>query len=64
MLTIGERLVMAMSLELALGVCLIVGNTIRLAIESRRAEIEVVKLVGGTDAFVRRPFLYLGLWFG
>ncbi len=64
MLTIGERLVMAMSLVLALGVCLIVGNTIRLAIESRRAEIEVVKLVGGTDAFVRRPFLYLGLWFG
>ena len=55
---------MAMSLVLALGVCLIVGNTIRLAIENRRAEIEVVKLVGGTDAFVRRPFLYLGLWFG
>jgi cell division transport system permease protein len=35
-----------------------------LAIESRRDEILVVKLVGGTNAFVRRPFLYTGLWFG
>ncbi|MEX1237502.1 MAG: cell division protein, partial [Pseudomonadales bacterium] len=33
-------------------------------IESRRSEIEVVKLVGGTDSFVRRPFLYLGFWYG
>jgi len=64
MLTIGQRLVLAMSIVLALGVCLIVGNTIRLAIESRRSEIEVVKLVGGTNAFVRRPFLYQGCWFG
>ena len=41
-----------------------IGNTIRLAIENRRSEIEVVKLVGGTDSFVRRPFLYLGFWYG
>ena len=43
---------------------LVIGNTIRLAIENRRSEIEIVKLVGGTDAFVRRPFIYLGLWYG
>jgi cell division transport system permease protein len=49
---------------LAAAVLLVIGNTIRLAIESRRDEIVVVKLVGGTDAFVRRPFLYTGLWFG
>ncbi|NNF67109.1 MAG: hypothetical protein HKM98_06340 [Gammaproteobacteria bacterium] len=49
---------------LALAVVLIVGNTIRLDIENRRAEIEVCKLVGGSDAFVRRPFLYGGLWYG
>ena len=49
---------------LALGVLLAIGNTIRLAIESRRDEIVVVKLVGGTDAFVRRPFLYTGWWYG
>ncbi len=60
----GERLVMALAAVLALGVLLVIGNTIRLAIESRRSEIEVVKLVGGTDGFVRRPFLYLGFWYG
>ena len=53
-----------MSVLLAAGVLLIIGNTIRLAIENRRDEILVVKLVGGTDAFVRRPFLYTGLWYG
>src|SRR5690606_35903771 len=54
----------ALGLVLGLGVVLVVGNTIRLAIESRRAEIVVMKLVGATDAFVRRPFLYTGTWFG
>jgi cell division transport system permease protein len=49
---------------LALGVMAIVGNTIRLDIQNRRAEIEVTKLVGGSDAFVRRPFLYSGVWYG
>ena len=49
---------------LALGVLVIVGNTIRLEIQNRRAEIEVTKLVGGSDAFVRRPFLYTGLCYG
>jgi cell division transport system permease protein len=42
----------------------IVGNTVRLEIYNRRAEIEVTKLVGGTDAFVRRPFLYTGSFYG
>ena len=60
----GEYLVMVVGMLLAFGVTLSIGNTIRLAIENRRAEILVVKLVGGTDAFVRRPFLYLGLWYG
>jgi cell division transport system permease protein len=45
-------------------VIVIVGNTIRLDIQNRRQEIEVSKLLGATDAFVRRPFLYLGFWFG
>jgi cell division transport system permease protein len=35
-----------------------------LDIQNRSAEIEVAKLLGATDAFVRRPFLYLGLWYG
>lgn len=59
-----QRLVTALGLALSVSVLLVIGNTIRLAIESRRSEIEVVKLVGGTDAFVRRPFMYTGLWYG
>lgn len=61
---LGQRLVWALAALLGLAVLLIIGNTIRLAIEGRKDEIRVVKLVGGTDAFVRRPFLYTGIWFG
>ncbi|WP_323846237.1 permease-like cell division protein FtsX [Microbulbifer magnicolonia] len=61
---LGRRLSAGLALLLALGVILVVVNTIRLHIESRREEILVVKLVGGTDAFVRRPFLYSGLCYG
>jgi cell division transport system permease protein len=49
---------------LGAGVVAVVGNTIRLEIDNRRAEIEVTKLVGGTNAFVRRPFLYAGTLYG
>lgn len=51
-------------LALCFGVTIIVGNTIRLDIENHRQEIIVTKLVGGTDGFVRRPFLYVGYWYG
>jgi cell division transport system permease protein len=59
-----ERLVLLVAAILAAGVLAVVGNTIRLEINGRRAEIEVTKLVGGSNAFVRRPFLYSGLWQG
>jgi cell division transport system permease protein len=59
-----ERGVLVLAVLLAAAVLLIVGNTIRLQIQSRVSEIEIVKLVGGTDAFIRRPFLYEGLWYG
>lgn len=49
---------------LSVTVILVVGNTIRLAIENRREEIVITKLIGGTDAFIRRPFLYEGVWYG
>jgi len=49
---------------LGVGVLLIIGNTIRLDILNRRAEIEVMKLVGATDGFARRPFLWTGVWYG
>lgn len=60
----ARRVAMLLGVTLGLGVLLIVGNTIRLAVENRREEIVVVKLVGGTNAFVRRPFLYTGVWYG
>ncbi|WP_444679389.1 cell division protein FtsX [Halomonas sp. E19] len=61
---LGRRLALALAVLFGLGVLLVVGNTIRLAVESRRQEIEVVMLIGATHAFVRRPFLYSGAWYG
>lgn len=49
---------------LVIGLMLTVANTLRLYIFSRRSEIEVMKLVGATDGFIQRPFLYLGFWYG
>ena len=63
-LDVVRRIVLLAAGLFALGILVIVGNTIRLDIENRRDEIEVTKLVGGSDAFVRRPFLYSGVWYG
>lgn len=63
-LILSEKIGTFISALLAIGVLLIVGNTIRLAILNRREEIQVIKLVGATDAFIRRPFLYTGFWYG
>ena len=63
-LDISDQIATFVSIMLALGVLLIIGNTIRLAILNRREEIQVIKLVGATDAFIRRPFLYAGFWYG
>lgn len=64
LLALSERIIWVMGALLALAIVLVVGNTIRLSIAARVDEIRVVKLVGGTNAWVRRPFLYTGLWFG
>lgn len=64
LLALGQHAAVGLALLLGLGVLMAIGNTVRLAIEGRRDEIQVVRLVGGTDAFVRRPFLYTGVWFG
>lgn len=63
-LRLAQRGVLILALLLGIAVLLVVGNTIRLAVLSRRSEIEVIKLIGGTDAFIRRPFLYAGLFQG
>ena len=64
MMEIAQRGVLVVAGLLALAVLLIVGNTIRLDIQNRRDEIVITKLIGGTDAFIRRPFLYGGFWYG
>jgi len=64
MMEIGERGILVIAALLALAVLLTVGNTIRLDIQSRRDEIVIIKLIGATNAFIRRPFLYTGFWYG
>ena len=63
-LEIAQRGVIIVTVLFACAVLLIIGNTIRLDIQNRYQEIIVTKLIGGTDAFIRRPFLYGGIWYG
>jgi cell division transport system permease protein len=63
-LDILRQVVVVTGALLGFGIVLIVSNTIRLDILNRRAEIEVMKLVGASDGFARRPFLYSGIWYG
>lgn len=60
----GTRVVQVLAVLLGLGAVLVVGNTVRLDIQSRREEIGVLQLLGASDGFIRRPFLYLGAWYG
>ena len=64
MIDLLRRVVLLTGALLGVGIVLIVSNTIRLDILNRRAEIEVMKLVGASDGFTRRPFLYSGIWYG
>ena len=63
-LRFGSRVVVVLAALLGFGALLVVGNTVRLDIQSRREEIGVLQLLGASDGFVRRPFLYLGAWYG
>jgi len=58
------RVVDIVTVLLGFGVIIVIGNTIRLEINNRQDEIEVIKLVGGSNGYVRRPFLYSGFWYG
>jgi cell division transport system permease protein len=63
-LDIVRRAVLIGALLLGAAIVVIIGNTIRLDIQNRREEIEVTKLIGASNAFVRRPFLWTGFWYG
>lgn len=64
LIAFGKALSHFLYLLIGMGAILMVGNTIRLALERHRDEIEVLTLVGATQAFIRRPFLYRGVLFG
>ena len=59
-----RRIAIAISVLMMLGVMVIVGNTIKMCIDQRHRDIEILRLIGATNAFIRRPFLYIGLWYG
>ena len=64
LLGVGNRAVLILASLLALAALLVVGNTVRVDIASRSEEIGVLLLVGASSAFVRRPYLYAGIWYG
>lgn len=63
-LALARRGASVLAVLLALAALLVVGNTVRLDIQGRYEEIAVMQLLGASDAFVRRPFLYAGFWYG
>lgn len=63
-INVAKRVVYALAVFLVLAVAVIVGNTVYFATQSRQQEIVVFKLVGANNEFIRRPFIYTGLWYG
>lgn len=63
-LDLGKRVIFALGCLLAFGVLFIVGNTIHSSFQNYQKEIEIFKLIGATNAFIRRPFLYTGMLYG
>ncbi len=63
-LRFGERAVEVSVALLALATLLVIGNTVRMDVQTRADEISVMQLLGASNGFVRRPFLYSGLWYG
>jgi cell division transport system permease protein len=63
-LSLSDRFIYSLMLFFALAVVLIIGNTIRLTTQNNSAEIAVIKLLGGENKFIRRPFLYAGIIYG
>lgn len=63
-LQFGERLIVVVAGLLALATLLVIGNTVRMDIQARSAEISVMQTIGASNGFIRRPFLYAGFWYG
>ncbi len=63
-INLAQHIIYALGLLLALGIVLVIGNAMRLATQNERQEITILKLVGATNSFIRRPFLHAGIWYG
>ena len=63
-LTLLQSVAWLLSSLISAGLILVICNTVRLALERHRDEIEVMSLIGATQRFIRRPFLYRGMWYG
>jgi cell division transport system permease protein len=61
---VGNRAVLLLAALLGLAALLVVGNSVRLDIQGRADEIAVLTLVGASRAFVRRPYVYAGAFYG
>jgi cell division transport system permease protein len=64
LLSLGETLLIILATLFCVGAAFVIASTIHLAIESQQEEIEVYQLIGASDGFIRRPFLYRGAWYG
>lgn len=64
LLQLGEKGILVLVVLLGFALIVIIGNTVRLQILTQREEIQVSKLIGATDSFIRRPFLYAGTIYG
>ena len=63
-LNFSNHLAKILSAFLVFSMVFVISNTLRLAMQNREDEIQVLKLIGASDAYIRRPFLYLGIWYG
>lgn len=63
-LAFGQRVVAVTAFLLAFATLLVIGNTVRMDVQARSEEISVMQVIGASNGFVRRPFLYSGVWYG
>jgi len=63
-LNVGHRLVLVLGVLFGLGALLVVAGSVRLDIQTCHEDMQILHLLGASNGFIRRPFLYLGVWYG
>lgn len=64
LLSLGKKVMWTLAALIGFALFAVIGNTIRMQILTQRAEIELSRLIGATNTFIRRPFLYAGALYG